>query len=373
MLRGDLKRLPADAAHERTPRGAGSIGAWVGRDRIRRIGMWVVTLVLAGVVGLMVAAALYTAVRTARTEARFPPIGTFARVGGLRLHYVDIPADDRQAPVLLFFHGASGNLRDPLFAFRDRFAGRYRLIFVDRPGHGYSTRGEAPMSAPATQADVVNELMRGLGIGPAVVVGHSWGAAVAAAYAVRHGADVAGLMLIAPATHPWPGDVEWYYRVVMRPVIGSLFLNTLVTPVGEWLMRGAVRSVFTPAAVPSDYIERTGIPLVLRPREFAANAEDVADLNGYVRAFAPRYAEISAPTVIVSGEKDTVVWPSLHAEVLARDIAGARIVRIDDTGHMPQFSHADVVAAALDDLAERSRARQPAAQQRPPKPAINRN
>ncbi|MDR3496281.1 MAG: alpha/beta hydrolase [Ancalomicrobiaceae bacterium] len=323
--------------------------------------MWVVIAVIAGVGALTAACALYTAIETQRIEARYPPVGRYARVGGLTLHYVEIPAEDADAPAVLFVHGASGNLRDPMLAFASRFSGRYRLLFVDRPGHGYSTRGAEPMSAPAAQAEVIYRLAAQLGVGRAIVVGHSWGAAVAAAYAVQHPAAVAGLMLITPATHPWPGGVEWYYRLVRKPVIGPLFLRTFVVPVGEWMMAASVTSVFAPAAVPPGYIERAGIALVLRPDEFAANAEDVVDLKDNVTAFAPRYAEITSPTVIVSGESDTVVLPSVHAEALARQIRGARIIRIDDTGHMPQFTHAAVVAAAIEDLAERSRLHQLAA------------
>ncbi len=308
---------------------------------------------------LIIAAFLYTEVQVYRIERAAPPIGEFMEVGDVRLHYVDVAANDPDAPVIVFIHGASGNLRDPLLAFRAGLIGRYRLIFVDRPGHGYSSRGSGSavedMSDPATQARVIHGLLANLGIERAVIVGHSLGASVAAAYAVTFKAETAGLVLIAPATHPWPGGVEWYYNVAMWPVIGPIFTHTLVMPVGERLMPGAVRAVFGQTAVPPNYVVGGGIRLVLRPGEFRANAEDVWNLNANVARMAPRYREISATTVIIAGGEDTVVRNDIHAEALAREIAGAKLVVLPHAGHAPQFTAPDQVIDLIRSVAETAR------------------
>ena len=49
-----------------------------------------------------------------------------------------------------------------------------------------------------------------IGITRAIVVGYSWSGALATAYALAYPDSVAGLVLLAPVTHPWPGGVGWY-------------------------------------------------------------------------------------------------------------------------------------------------------------------
>ncbi len=315
------------------------------------IGLGVVVLLMLAIG----AGFIFTAVETLRIDRAFPPLGDYADVGDIHLHYVDLPAQDPDAPVIVFLHGASGNLRDPLIAFRPYLLGRYRLIFVDRPGHGYSTRGAADVSAPLAQAKVVHTLLVKHGIDRAIIVGHSLGAAVAAAYAVTFKAETAGLMLLAPATNPWPGGVDWYYGVAQTPVVGWFFRHTLVMPVGLLQLSSALSSVFGPTPVPPAYTAGAGIQLVLRPEEFQANADDVSHLKENVTAMAPHYREITAPTVIFAGAEDSVVRNDLHADVLARDIAGAKLTTVPNAGHMPQFSDPAAVMAALEKLADGSR------------------
>ncbi len=317
----------------------------------------IATTIIGLLLALLALGAAFTLIETARIERQYPAVGEFADVGDIRLHYVDLPAHDSDAPVIVFIHGASGNLRDPLTAFRGELIGRYRLIFVDRPGHGYSSRGSRDVSAPVAQAEVIHQLLSQIGISRAVIVGHSWGAAVASAYAVRFQSATAGLLLLAPATHPWPGGVDWYYGVATTPVVGTIFRYTLVMPIGLLQLSAALKDVFGPTPVPAAYTAGAGISLVLRPDEFLANAQDVGGLKANVIAMSPHYREITAPTIIIAGAEDSVVRNDLHADALAREIAGAKLETLDNAGHMPQFSDPAVVLAAIEQLAEGARTR----------------
>lgn len=321
----------------------------------------VTLMVLGGLVALAVILVAYSAVRTRQIEARHPPVGRFVEVDGVRLHYVDLlpdVPDGPDTPALVFVHGASGNLNDPLLAFRGPLEGRHRLVFVDRPGHGYSARGEGEgIAAPAAQATLIARLLDRIGVKRAVVVGHSWGGAVAAAFGVLHPDKTAGLVFLAPATYPWPGGVAWYYRVAAQPVIGGLFARTVVMPVGTASLEAGLRSVFAPNPEPEGYSAKAAVPLLFRPSEFVANAQDVAALNRNLADLAPRYREIRAPTMILSGNKDSVVYEELHSGGLARDIAGSRLVWLDGVGHMPQHSANDTVVAAIEEVANLARGR----------------
>lgn len=250
-------------------------------------------------------------------------------------------------PPLVFVHGASGNLRDPLLAFRKALEGRAEMLFVDRPGHGYSDRGGAANGWPDGQAKAIAALMREKGIARAVVVGHSFGGVIAANFALAHPEMTEGLVFLAPATHPWPGGVAWYNGLTRAPLVGPLFAHLVALPAGLTLIDAGMRGVFSPNPMPKDYAE-TGAALVLRPRAFRANAIDLSNLFRHVMRTAKHYREIEAPTVIVTGDSDRVVLPDLHSRGLRRDIKGATLLWIRNLGHKPDYVVTDVAIAAIE-------------------------
>jgi pimeloyl-ACP methyl ester carboxylesterase len=272
-------------------------------------------------------------------------------VQGGRLHVVDLGGRehgaDNDVPLVLL-HGASGNLEEMRLALGERLRQR-RLILVDRPGHGWSTR-PADGASPARQAAMLSEMLGKLGIARAVVVAHSFAGAVATAMALDDPARVAGLVLLAPVSHPWPGGVAWYYTVAAMPLVGPLFARTVALPVGLLLMRPVVNVVFAPQAPPAGYVRRAAIAPILRPRNFLANARDVVGIRAFVTAQAPRYANIMAPTIILHGTEDTVVSARVHARHLAGVVPDAKLVLLDGIGHMPHHVATDQVAAAIDEV-----------------------
>jgi pimeloyl-ACP methyl ester carboxylesterase len=194
------------------------------------------------------------------------------------------------------------------------------------------------------------------GIDSAIVVGHSFGGALAATFALDHPRRVEGLVFLAAATHPWPGGAtSWYYQLTARPVVGRIFANALAYPGGILRMRQASICVFSPNPAPEAYLDDAGIALVLRPGAFRANAVDVNGLFEHVRRIAPRYREISVPTVVVSGNRDTVVYEEIHSTGLARDIPDAELVWVDNLGHKPDWIASDLVVAAIEKVAGRPR------------------
>lgn len=283
-------------------------------------------------------------------ERANPPVGTFATIDGADMHHVHVPAGPgADLPPLVFIHGASGNLLDQMVPIRPLIEGRAEMLFMDRPGHGWSQRGPGNED-PTAQARTIAALMDHCGIDGAIVVGHSFGGAVAAALALERPDKVRGLVFLSPASHPWPGgETSWYYDLAARPLIGRLFVETLAWPGGIMQMERASAGVFSPNRKPDDYTARAGIRLVLRPAAFRWNAVDVAGLHAHVTAVAPRYREIGTPAVIVSGNRDTVVYEEIHSWGLARDIPGAELVWIDNLGHKPDWVAPELVVEAIRD------------------------
>jgi pimeloyl-ACP methyl ester carboxylesterase len=293
-----------------------------------------------------------------------PNTGQRIDIGGYRMNALHLPKPaGADLPALVFVHGASGNLRDQEHAFRPRLEGRAEMLFVDRPGHGYSERGGPENDFPDGQADAIATLMEKLGIARAIIVGHSFGGAIVASFAVRHPDKLAGLLFLAPATHPWPGGVDWYYDVAANRWLGWLFSRAIALPAGLSRLDGGTRSVFRPNRRPDDYIEATSPALVLRPKTFRYNAIDVANLNGFVARMQPRYQEITAPTVIITGDRDDVVAEEIHSRGLARDIAGSELVWIHNLGHKPDYIVTDIAIAALEKISGQNRDLQAMARQ----------
>lgn len=306
------------------------------------------TLIVLLVAGLMV----WTKLKTREIEARYPPAGEMIDVGGYKLHAVHVPRPaGADLPALVFIHGASGNLLDQSVPFRPKLEGRAEMLFIDRPGHGWSERGGAANATPDGQANAIAAAMEAKGITSAIIIGHSFGGAIAASFALAHPEMTSGLVFLAPATHSWPGGIAWYYNLTQLPVIGPLFANTLALPAGLTRLESGSVCVFAPNPKPDDYITSTAPALVLRPGAFRNNAVDVANLKPYVSRVAPRYSEIRTPTVIITGDSDSVVLAHIHSEGLARDIEGAELVWIRNLGHKPDHVTTDLAVHAIEKVA----------------------
>jgi pimeloyl-ACP methyl ester carboxylesterase len=307
------------------------------------------------IVAILGIGATITAVGVARLERTYRPAGQLVPVTGGRLHVVDLaPARPTDAPPIVLLHGASGNLEDQRLTLGTALATRHRVILIDRPGHGFSDRpGGAADASPGRQAALVAQALARLGVPRAIVVGHSWSGALAAAVALDFPERVAGLVMLAPVTHPWPGGISWYSQLASTPVIGRLFAETCAFPLGSLLIARGVESVFAPQVPPADYVRRAATRLVLRPQEFVANAQDMAVLKAFVTAQVPRYGEIAAPTVIISGDRDTTVGVNIHSRVVATLIPGAKLIVLPGIGHMLHHVAADAIVAEIDELSKR--------------------
>ncbi|MFA6032487.1 MAG: alpha/beta hydrolase [Myxococcota bacterium] len=288
-------------------------------------------------------------------ERRNPPIGEFADIAGTRIHYVHVAASGgADLPPIVFIHGASANLKDQMLPLRPLLEGRAEMLFFDRPGFGLSGRGPGNNEDPSAQANTIAALMDRLGMKKAIIVAHSFGGAVTTAFGREHADKTLGLVFLSPATHPWPGGAtSWYYDLTTIPLLGRLFSETLIYPAGTWQMAGATTCVFSPNKVPDNYLAAASIPLVLRPSAFRANATDVAGLYRYALAAAPDYREIKAPTVVISGDRDKVVYARIHSVGLVRDIEGAELVWVHNLGHKPDWIAADLVVGAIEKVAGR--------------------
>jgi pimeloyl-ACP methyl ester carboxylesterase len=244
----------------------------------------------------------------------------------------------------LLLHGQPGSARDWQWL-QAELSGRLPTLAIDRPGYdgrsaagGFAHSGEAAIAA----LDAAGEQR-------AVIVGHSFGGAVAAWLGVHRPARVAALVLVAPAANVdclAPID-----RVLGAPVIGPLSSAAMLS--GASLALGSAQArhrIARAFALPDEMLSTTA----RRLRSHATRRAFVIEQRALLRELPQLEAElgkISAPTMIVTGTADVVV-PPRAARRLAEQIPGAELHEIAGAHHVLPAEHparlADLIAAVAE-------------------------
>jgi pimeloyl-ACP methyl ester carboxylesterase len=280
-------------------------------------------------------------------ERSYPQAGKSVEVSGATLNIVELGPHDAPGPPIVLIHGASSNLRAMQFPLGEMLAGQHRVILIDRPGHGWSTRLREEDSTPAIQGKMIDEALEKLGVGPAIFVVHSWAGALGARMALDYPKRVAGLVMLAPVLYPWKGGVGRYNDVVTTPVIGPLLAYTITLPLGTFLTDPGARTAFLPQIMPEHFVSDTATPLLLRPREFLANARDLVTLKAAVVEQSPRYGDIRVPVVVIAGDADKTVWPDIHSRPFAAAVPNAKLIMLPGVGHIVQNAAPELVVREI--------------------------
>jgi pimeloyl-ACP methyl ester carboxylesterase len=310
--------------------------------------------VVAVVAGPALALALFTAWTARRVEAALPPAGRFVDVDGARIHYVERGAGPQ---TLLLIHGLGGHARNFTFALVDRLADEFRVVVMERPGSGHSTRPRGAEAGPRAQARAVAAFARALGLGRPVLVGHSLGGAVALAAALDHPDVVGGLALVAPLTHPTGAPPPAFARLALgSPVSRALVAWTVATPAAMLKRRAVLDAIFGPDAVPADYGTLGGGLLGLRPRAFVTASTDLVAIPADMRALVGRYHTLRVPVGVLYGTGDRILDPRAHGEAMRALVPDLRLELVEG-GHMLPLTAPDRVAAFVRDVARAVRER----------------
>ncbi len=304
---------------------------------------------MAAVLGLGYGA--YVTRRIARQAERLvPPPGRFVEIDGARIHYVE----RGEGPPILMVHGLGGSLHQMLRPLMEEFGDGYRLIALDRPGSGYSTRGRGQVTL-AEQARFLCRFMDRLGIDKPMIVGHSLGGAVALATAIDHPERVAGLALISPLTHEIdePPAAFGPLAVGWAP-LRRLVAETVATPLAIRNSRTVLGYVFGPQEPPPDYAVKGGAMALLRPSHFDGTSTDFAALRGALAPYEARYGEIGVPCGVVFGTADRILDHRRHGLPMAHRIRNIEFEILEGVGHMPQYVDTERVVAFVRRIAERA-------------------
>ena len=299
---------------------------------------------LAAAAAVLGGLAIANTVRARKAVRDNPPLGQFIKVDGVCLHYVE----KGSGPPILLVHGNGVMVQDWIISgLFDELAKTNRVIAVDRPGFGHSSRPRGTRWTPEKQADLMAGLLDQLDAAPALAVGHSYGTQVVTAMALNHEEKLSGVVLLGGVFYPDPRADVLMIAGSAVPVYGDVLNHTLQPLLAEALQKPVNRTMFRPAAVPDRWRREFSWAMAMRPSRMRAGAADAVHMIPAARRLAPRIGEIKLPVAIVAGSGDRIVSPSRQSERLHRDLPHSRLRLVAGAGHMVHHSGLEAVTAAV--------------------------
>lgn len=341
-LRRAIRRsIGADRAHTRY------------RPGKRRRSPGTATKWLLGITAGLATSALINVARTRAAESANPPLGRFVTAKGVRLHYVEHGVGVDGSPPLVLIHGNGSMIQDfELSGIVAQLAERYRVFVFDRPGSGYSERPHGIEWTPERQSDLLVDAASSLGIVRPVVVGHSWGALVAAAWALDHPGKIGGVVLMSGYLFPVTRVDVLSQKPLTWPVLGDV-VRTAISPIlGRLMSPAGVRLIFAPAKPTAAFTNGFPFELALRPSQLRATFADTAQMTDAATRLAPRYPGLELPTTIIAGVGDKLVDFDDHSRRLSALLPYAGLVPVEGAGHMVHHIAPERVVAAIEELVE---------------------
>jgi pimeloyl-ACP methyl ester carboxylesterase len=336
--------------------------------RIRRWAVRILLGLLALILLLVVAGALYEVWGRYNAERLYPPPGRLVDIGGRRIH-IDCRGSGSPTVILESGLGSGGSV--DWARVHDALALHTRTCAYDRAGIMWSDSKPGPQNAAAV-ADDLHATLAAAGIsGPIVLAGHSIGGPYARVYAGRYGDQVAGLVMV-DASHP--DQVARFGQVVKAnvdpgKVVGIVRIANALSWTG--LIRltangqmpnlpadaGAKIGAYTSHSIGGALSELQGFD---RTMDQARNVRSFGDRPLIVLTAMAPYTPAQLKSLNLSpqdGARMKQVWKTLHAEMAAMSSEGSQQT-VPDSGHYIQIDRPDIVIAAIDRVVDAVRARQ---------------
>ncbi len=266
------------------------------------------------------------------TVARLPAMpsadGKYISVRGKEIHYTEQPGGG--TPVVML-HGLPGTHKDfdPVVG---QLPGRH-VIAIDRPGFGWSKGG---WLAYQDQIDAVHDMLTQLKLAPAILVGHSFGGALALGIARRYPQDVAKMVLVAPGAGGMRSKLPdlfnaRYVQFSQLPVVGTVVDVVANNVIKRVAATSGAKRAFDPAPLDPSYEQRL-LSVSMSPGNLAAFASDQLQFNETSQWLDENVPQIRVPSVIIGAQEDKLVGID-QVRRLAGALPGASLITVDG-GHM---------------------------------------
>src|ERR1700722_17023941 len=288
-------------------------------------------------IGALAVSALVNRHLARKAEKDNPPAGRFLEVDGVRLHYVERGTGD----ALVLLHGNGSMIQDfESSGLIDLAAKDYRVIVFDRPGFGHSSRPRSVVWTPDAQAELINGALAQLGVSNAIVFGHSWGASVAVAMALKYPVLVRGLVLASGYYYPTLRPDVALMAAPSLPFVGDILSYTFSPLLSRAIWPLMLTKIFGPRSAPKKF---GGFPkeMALRPSQIRASSAESALMIPDAVMMRDRYADLKVPVVIIAGEDDKLIDIDSQSARLHSDVPQSRFHRLAGNGHMIQQTATD--------------------------------
>jgi magnesium chelatase accessory protein len=266
----------------------------------------------------------------------------FVEAAGLRWLVTEMG----EGPALLLVHGTGASTH----SWRDvapLLAGSFRVVAFDLPGHGFTDQAPPAQRTLPGMAAAVGDLLRALAFDPAIVIGHSAGAAIAVRMALDGTIAPAAIVSLNGAFIPFRGAVGRFFS----PIAKLLALNPLAPSIFAW--RASDPDIV--ARILKDTgstLDARGVALYAR---LAGHPAHVAGALAMMAAWdldpllddLPR---LKTPLVLAAATEDRTVPPGQAYEVKSL-LRRARVVKLRRLGHLAHEERPDTVVQLIEDAA----------------------
>ena len=265
---------------------------------------------------------------------------------GVAINYSLSRAPGPEEPVVVLLHGFGASIQTwyDLHPFLET---RYPVLRLDLKGFGFSSKIQDGRYSLEDQADLVVALIRELHFKRIVLVGHSYGGAVALLTVLSprthgNGPDIVGLILIDSAGYTQ--RLPFFVRHLRNPFT-SFFTFNLMSPRAR--AKHVLKKIFySKARVTPARIHRYAFFFGLAGSEDALRAAALQIVPDQPERFIDRLKEISVPTLIIWGRQDSVI-PVSHAHRFQADIRGSELYLVDWCGHVPHEERPEEVSPRI--------------------------
>jgi pimeloyl-ACP methyl ester carboxylesterase len=271
------------------------------------------------------------------------PNSRFIEIAGVTIHY-EVYGEGE--PVYILMHGFASST----YSWREvtgPLAENGTVIAFDRPAHGLTERprrweGLNPYGYDA-QIGYIEGLLEALAPGQkAILMGNSMGGTVAVYTALERPDLVQALVLVDPALSGGGGTPGWVKPLLKIPQVqrlGPLF----VRGIQEWGLDFARSAWYDPERITPDVWEGYQLPLKAQDWDYGLWQLNLAGEDLHLDE---RFAELDIPILVITGSDDTIV-PTETTINLAGQIPGAKLVVIDEAGHIPHEEQPEAFLQAV--------------------------